>query len=324
MAQAKTLIGYHASHEQFPPSQLLQCVQRAEQAGFNAAMCSDHFNPWGELQGQSGFAWSWLGAALQSTRLSFGMVNAPGQRYHPAIIAQAAATLAEMFPDRVWCAFGSGQLLNEYITGQKFPTKPQRNQRLKECIDVIRALWRGETVNHHSEFITVEEATLYTRPKTPPMIFGAALSTDTARFAGSWADALITVHTDPQKLKPIVAAFREGGGEGKPMALQVHLAYAPTDAQALEAAHSQWRNNTLPSSTNVEIKRPDHFDVIGKLVQPESMRQTVLVSSDIGQHIAWLQEYRALGFDRLYLHEVGKDQNRFIDTFGEKVLPQLS
>ena len=164
-------IGYHASHEQFRPSELLDYVQRAEQAGFTAAMCSDHFFPWSESQGQSGFTWSWLGAALQATGLSFGTVNAPGQRYHPAIIAQAAATLAEMYPGRFWLAVGSGEWVNEHITGERWPTKAERNQRLQESVAVMRALWAGETVTHRG-LIEVEEARLYTRPAEAPMVVG--------------------------------------------------------------------------------------------------------------------------------------------------------
>ncbi|WP_228059509.1 LLM class flavin-dependent oxidoreductase [Plectonema radiosum] len=137
-------IGYHASHEQFKPSELLKWVQMAEQAGFTLALSSDHFYPWSEQQGQSGFAWSWLGAAMQATpTVSYRVVCAPGQRYHPAIIAQAAATLAEMFPNRFWLTVGSGQALNEHITGEHWPCKSQRNARLKECVDIIRALWGG-------------------------------------------------------------------------------------------------------------------------------------------------------------------------------------
>src|SRR5690348_6515386 len=120
-------IGYHISHEQCKPSLLLKYAQMAEAAGFNAALSSDHFNPWNRAQGQSGFAWSWLGAAMQATGLSYGVVNAPGQRYHPAIIAQASATLAELFPGRFWIALGSGQALNETITGQRWPSKAERN-----------------------------------------------------------------------------------------------------------------------------------------------------------------------------------------------------
>src|SRR4051812_46503482 len=162
-------IGYHCSHEQFSPGELLGYVRRAEQAGFRAAMCSDHFHPWLPEQGQSGFAWAWLGAALQATTLPFGAVNAPGQRYHPAIIAQAAATLAEMFPERFWLALGTGQLLNEHVTGDPWPEKPERRARLKEAVGVMRALWAGETVVHDG-LVRVREARLYSRPASPPRV----------------------------------------------------------------------------------------------------------------------------------------------------------
>src|SRR5918997_1457032 len=169
-----TRFGYHASHEQYPPSELIELVKMAESAGFEAASCSDHFHPWTDAQGHSGFAWSWLGAALQTTSLSFGTVSAPGDRYHPAIIAQAAATLAEMFPGRFWLAIGSGEALNEAITGAAWPTRPERNGRPKEGADVRRAPWRGETVTHQGR-VRVQEARLYTLPDEPPMLLGAAL-----------------------------------------------------------------------------------------------------------------------------------------------------
>ena len=135
-------IGFHASHEQASPSELLHAVRAAEAAGFACAMCSDHFSPWSERQGESGFAWSWLGAALQATSLPFGVVNAPGQRYHPAVIAQAAATLCELFPGRFWLALGTGEFSNEHITGEPWPDKRTRNARLAECVAVMRALLR--------------------------------------------------------------------------------------------------------------------------------------------------------------------------------------
>ena len=143
-----TVVGFHASHEQAHPADLLRAVQHAEEVGFDAAMCSDHFAPWSERQGHSGFAWSWLGAALATTSLPFGVVNAPGQRYHPAIIAQASATLAAMFPGRFWVALGSGEAVNEHITGDRWPSKPERQARLLECVEVIRALHAGVEVTH--------------------------------------------------------------------------------------------------------------------------------------------------------------------------------
>lgn len=159
-------IGPHASHELFSPGELLRMVQAAEQAGFGAAMCSDHFHPWTERQGQSGYAWAWLGAALQATRLPFGVVCSPGQRYHPAIIAQAAATLGSMYPGRFWVAFGTGQNLNEHITGAPWPSKPERQERLLEAVGVVRALWAGETVDHESRWFRV--AAFCTAPRCAP------------------------------------------------------------------------------------------------------------------------------------------------------------
>ena len=152
-------IGYHCSHEQIAPSLLLKHARRAADAGFMAAMCSDHFHPWSERQGHSGFTWSWLGSALESTPLSFGTVCAPGQRYHPAVVAQGSATLAEMYGDRFWLAIGSGEALNEAITGEPWPSKPDRNARLKESADAIRRLWAGDTESMDGH-ITVSAARL--------------------------------------------------------------------------------------------------------------------------------------------------------------------
>ena len=141
------LVGFHASHEQVAPSALLDAVVQAEQAGFEAAMCSDHWAPWSVRQGHSGYAWSWLGAALQATSFTLGVVTAPGQRYHPAVAAQKIATLGEMFPNRFWAALGSGERMNEHITGDPWPDKDTRDRRLAESIDVIRRLLAGEEVD---------------------------------------------------------------------------------------------------------------------------------------------------------------------------------
>lgn len=319
-----TTIGYHASHEQFTPSELLTTVRAAEQAGFTAAMCSDHFAPWSEAQGQSGFAWSWLGAALQATQLPFGVVNAPGVRYHPAIIAQAAATLAEMFPDRFWVALGSGQAMNEHITGEHWPPKPDRNARLRECVDVIRALWAGDTVTHRGRWFQVEEAKLWTRPARPPMIVGPALSEETAAFVGEWADALITVNAPPDRLRRLVAAFREGGGEGKPLYLQIHLSIAATDDAARANAYDQWRTPILPGIVNEFLKSPAQLEAATSFVRPEDLDDFVRISADPNRHVEWLQADRELGFSNLYLHNVGRNQREFIDIFGDQVLPHIT
>jgi coenzyme F420-dependent glucose-6-phosphate dehydrogenase len=315
-------IGYHASHEQFKPSKLLALVQLAEKAGFNACLSSDHFAPWSMDQGESGFAWSWLGSAMQATSLSFGIVNAPGQRYHPAIIAQAAATLTEMFPERLWVAMGSGQNINEQITGDHWPIKKDRNARLKECVDIIRALWNGETVTHHG-LVTVENATLYTRPVLAPKIIGAAITEETARWVGSWADGLITVSKSPKELKKIVTAFKEGGGEGKPLYLKVQLSYAGNENQALTGAYEQWRSNIFPSAVLSDLRTAKQLEQAAMFVRKDDMIKHVRISSDINQHLEWLHQDLDLGFSQLMLHNVNLQQEPFIEAFGEKVIPEL-
>ena len=164
-------VGFHVSHEQLAPSAALAAVRAAEAAGFGAAMSSDHFSPWSERQGESGFAWSWLGAALQATSLRFGVVNAPGQRYHPAIVAQAVATLGELYPGRFWVALGSGEASNEHITGDPWPRKAIRQARLRECVEVMRALLAGEEVSHDG-LVRVDRARLWTLPAEPPPLLG--------------------------------------------------------------------------------------------------------------------------------------------------------
>jgi coenzyme F420-dependent glucose-6-phosphate dehydrogenase len=315
-------IGYHASHEQFKPSLLLDLVQQAQQAGFTESLSSDHYFPWSETQGESGFAWSWLGAAMQATKLGFGIVNAPGQRYHPAIIAQAVATLCEMNPGRFWIAVGSGQFLNEHIDGNKWPLKAVRNERLKESVDIMRALWRGETVSHQGH-IKVSEAKLYTRPDYIPTVIGAALTESTARWVGGWADGMITTSREPEELKKIINAFREGGGVGKPVYLKVQLSYDPSYAKALAGAHEQWKNNVFPSALLSDIRAPEGFDAAGAMVKPEDMLSSVRVSDSTEQHTEWLLKDIEAGVSNLYLHNVNTSQQQFIDVFGAKVLPAL-
>jgi probable non-F420 flavinoid oxidoreductase len=317
-----TLVGWHASHEQIAPSALLTAAQRAETAGFDTAMCSDHFAPWSERQGESGFSWAWLGAALATTSLPFGVVTAPGQRYHPAIVAQAAATLTEMFPGRLWVALGTGEAVNEHITGDRWPDKTQRTARLAECVDVVRALFAGEEVTHGG-LVRVDRARLWTRPDVAPALIGAAVSPETASWVGGWADGLITVNQAPEVLRKVVAAFRDGGGAGKPAYLQVHVSWAPTEAEALAIAHEQWRSNVFAAPLCWDLELPAHFDEASRLVRPDDVRGPVLVSADPSWHRDRLGELVTLGFDGVWIHHVGQEQAPFIDTFGERVVPEL-
>ncbi|MBB1256232.1 TIGR03885 family FMN-dependent LLM class oxidoreductase [Streptomyces alkaliterrae] len=317
-----TQYGFHASHEQYPPGELLEALRAAEAAGFEAGMCSDHFAPWSSRQGESGYAWSWLGAALEATSLPLGVVTAPGQRYHPAVVAQAAATLAAMYPGRFWAALGSGQALNESITGDKWPRKESRDRRLRECVDVIRALFAGETVTHDG-LVRVEAARLWTRPENPPPLLAAAVTPDTAASGAEWADGLITVNQPDDAHRRTLTAYRDAGGRGQAV-LQAHLSWAPGREEAVAMAHDQWREVILGSEAGWELARPEHFEEVGRFVTPDDVLPYVHVSADLGEHADWLNGQAEAGFDRIMLHQVGGDQTAFARTFGEHVLPRLT
>jgi coenzyme F420-dependent glucose-6-phosphate dehydrogenase len=314
------MIGWHASHELYPPGELLRLARQAEAAGFDAAMCSDHFHPWTPGQGESGFAFAWLGAALQATALPFGSVCCPFARYHPAVVAQAAATLGEMFPGRYWLAVGTGQALNEAITGDEWPAKPDRRAKLREAVDVIRALWAGETVTHRGR-VTVESARLCSRPPRPPLLFGAAVTAETAEWVGGWADGLLTVGHQPDGLREVVEAFRRGGGEGKPMALQAAIGYAPDESQAWADAHARWPVAGVGQDLLQTLPTPERIARAAAGVGVDDLRGKLRVSSEPARHAEWIRADFAAGFEAVYLHFVGRDQDLFLDEFAEHVLP---
>ena len=314
-----TRIGFHASHEQVSPRQLLADVQHAERAGFAMAMCSDHFSPWSTRQGHSGYTWAWLGAALATTELSLGCVTAPGQRYHPAVHAQRVATLGQMFPGRFWVALGSGEASNEHITGDRWPRKEVRTQRLEECVDVIRRMLAGEEVSHDG-LVTVDRARLWDLPDPVPLLVGPAVSVDSAARVAAWADGLVTVNQPVETLRDVLAAYRDAGGRGR-TALQVHLSWAATEDEALAIAHDQWAGNVYGPPISWDLETAEAFDVLWGQVEPDAVRDAVRVSANLAQHREWLAEYADLGFDDLYLHHVGQQQDAFIEAFGVQVLP---
>jgi probable non-F420 flavinoid oxidoreductase len=316
-----TRFAWHASHEQAPPDALLAAAQHAEQVGFDAAMSSDHFSPWSERQGQSAFAWSWLGAALQGTSLPFGVVNSPGQRYHPAIIAQAIGTLGAMFPGRFWAALGTGEASNEHITGAAWPPKDVRNARLRECVDVIRALLAGEEVSHDG-LVTVDRARIWTLPEQQPALIAPAVTAATAARHAEWADGLVTINQPHETLRELVDAYRDAGGQGT-LAIQVHVSWDPDPDRAVAIAHDQRRSNVFPPPLCWDLDTTRAFDQASAHVGPEAVGEVVRISSDLAQHAAWIAEYVELGFDQVYLHHVPQEQTAFLDAFGEHVLPQL-
>lgn len=317
-----TVYGFHASHEQISPRQLLEDVQLAEEVGFEAAMCSDHIEPWSRRQGHSGLAWAWLGSALATTNLSFGTVTAPGQRYHPAIVAQAIATLGQMYPGRFWTALGSGQHANEHITGDAWPRKHARQQRLEECVDIISRLLDGETVSHDGH-VTVHEATVWEHPDPKPKLIAPAISVETAVRGAKWADGLVTINQDPAKLTEMLSNWNDAGGADHRI-LQIHLSWAPTIDEAYAIADDQWRSNVFSPPANTDLRVVDYDAVSADGVSREQLDRSVIVSADLGELTQQIQDLANLGFDAVYLHHVGQDQRPFLEEFGEHVLPQLN
>ncbi len=316
---------YHASHEQFAPSELLALAQRAEAAGFDGAFSSDHLQPWGAAQGHSGFAWSWLGAALQATRkLSFALITVPGGwRYQPVVLAQAIATLAQMYEGRLpWVALGSGQAVNERAVGGDWPGKSERNARLREGAHIIKRLLAGDTVTECGS-VSALNAKVWSLPQRVPTLVGAAVTEETAGWLGSWADGLLTAGHDSEKLAKVVTAFRRGGGAGKPVYLKFGLSWAADADEALRQAHEQWRFNALGGDVSWELARPEDFEQATRFVRPEDMHENLFISHEPAAHVERLQALGDLGFETIVLHNVGRNQIEFIDTFARGVLPYL-
>lgn len=315
--------GYQISHEQFKPSYLLELAKKAEAAGFEELASSDHLFPWSQAQGHSGFAWSWMAAALEATNLPCGVVNAPVERYHPVIIAQACATLAEMYPGRFWPSFGSGEFLNEHITGNHWPEKQARNERLAEAVSIIKRLWRGERFTHRGQHFTAEEVQVYSLPDQLPPAIGAAITPQTAEKIAAWADGMYTIWQPHNILTEVIDAFRKGGGEGKPIYLKCQVACAPTHEQALEEAHEQWRTNVGTSAVHGELRTPEQFEAASQFIGPQEVAESVRLSQDPEQHAEWIRKDTELGFEKIVFHNVGTSQEYFIKFYSEEVFPRV-
>lgn len=315
-------ICYHVSHEQFAPSVLLELTETAEAAGFHGAMSSDHFKPWSRSQGHSGFSWSWIGAALARTRFPIGLIAAPGYRYHPAIVAQAAATLADMFPGRFWLALGSGERVNEDVVGAYWPPKPQRNERLREAAEFIRRLLNGECVQHDGSFTAID-AELFSRPARPPPLLGAAVSSASAKFVGLFSDGLLTVGSPATPIEDVIESFRSSAGATKPVRVQIAVNWADSPAAALQGAYDHWRFLALGGDANWELRSPDDFAAATRHIKPEDMRESVFVFVEPRALVEELQRYEALGVDAVYVHQVDLNQRAFIEMMQREVLPRF-
>ncbi len=283
-------IGYAAMFEQFTPSDLLEYCQVAEANGFTSVMASDHFHPWTPQQGQSAFVWAWLGALGATTNMRMGTgVTPPGYRYHPAIVAQAAATLEAMYPGRFWLGLGAGEALNEHIIGEYWPEAPARLERLMESIDVIKALWTGKVHKFTGKHIKLESAKLYTLPETPPPMLVATSGPIMSERTGRLCDGIITVGAADEKIKMLMGRFEKGAREaGKdpatmPRMIQLHVSWADTQEAAEAQAVKEWPNGGM-AFPKQDIRNPEDFEAMAKIVRPENFRGRVLMSPDLDKH----------------------------------------
>jgi coenzyme F420-dependent glucose-6-phosphate dehydrogenase len=327
---AMAKIGYAAMLEQFHPTDLLEWCAQAETAGFTAGfMVSEHFHPWTPDQGQSAFAWAFMGALGQRTSLPFGpAVTCPGFRYHPAVIAHAAATLGAMYPGRFWLGLGAGEALNEHIVGGEWPEIGVRSAMMFEAIGMINELFSGAVVRHRGEHFKLQSAKLYTRPETPVPIYVATSGPLNSKKTGKFADGLITVGAADEKIHMLWDKFDEGAREaGKdpgraPKMLQIHVSWAATDEEAIDNAVRHWPNGGMQFAKQ-DIRHPDDFAAMAKLVTPEHFKNRVLMTRDLEAHTRHIQHYIDMGFDEIHLHNVGPNQSEFIEAFGREVLPNL-
>lgn len=314
-------LGYWLSSEEHAPRRLVELAVEAEQSGFTTAMISDHFHPWVSAQGESPFVWGVLGAiAHATTDLEVGTgVTAPLQRLHPAIVAQAAATAASLMPGRFFLGLGSGERLNEHITGEHWPSAAVRRAMLEEAVDIIRKLFEGGNVNHHGEHFDVELAQLFTLPDEPPPIFLAASGKRSAAVAGRIADGLIGVAPTPT----VVDAFEANGGAGKHRFGQIHVCVDADEAAARRTAHRVWPNGALTGTVLTELPRPTEFEQVAELVTEEQVAANVVCGTDVDRHLEAIAAFAAAGFDRVYVHQVGPDQSTFFRFYRDEVIPRL-
>jgi G6PDH family F420-dependent oxidoreductase len=314
-------IGCFLSSEEWGPKDLVAQAQQAQKAGFAGLWISDHYHPWTDEQGHSGFVWATIGAIAQAAP---GMpvttaVTCPTVRTHPAVIAQAAATAAVLLDGRFTFGVGSGEALNEHIFGDAWPDAGTRLEMLEEAVEVIRLLWRGGVQSHRGRHYRVEHARVYDLPETPTPIVVSGFGPRATELAGRIGDGFATVEPD----RDAVQLFRSSGGEEKLVQGGVKVCWGHDEQTALDHVMRLWPNDGLPGELAQILPTPAHFEQASALVTPDMMREQVPCGPDVERHVAALQAYADAGFDELYVNQIGPDQDAFFAAYRDEVLPRL-
>jgi len=315
-------IGYTLSSEERQPDELVRLARMAEDSGFGYALISDHYHPWTDRQGSSPFVWAVLGGIAATTRtLRVGTgVTCPIMRLHPAIIAQASATIGCLMPGRFFLGVGSGESLNEHVVGQTWPPPDMRQDMLEEAVEVLRLLHRGGEQSHYGKFFQVHDARVYNIPDEPLPIYIAAAGQQAARLAARLGDGLICSAPSAES----VAAFEAGGGAGKPRYGQLTVCWARSEDEAVRTAHEYWPISGLEGQFKNELPRPLYLEQASKPVTPEMVKREIVCGPDPQAHVDGLANVVKAGFDHVYVHQVGPDQEGFMRFYQREILPRAA
>jgi G6PDH family F420-dependent oxidoreductase len=313
-------VSYALSSEDHGPVDLVRFAAAAEEAGFESVWISDHYHPWINTQGNSPFVWSVLGGIAQATGLRVGIgVTCPTIRIHPAIVAHAAATTAIMLRGRFVLGVGSGENLNEHILGHRWPPADVRLEMLEEAVAVMRLLWQGGVHSHRGQYYTVEHARLYNLPEQPPPVYVSAFGPKALEVAARIGDGYISTMPDPE----LASAFVEQAGPDKPCVGGAKCCWGEDEAAARKLAHQRWPNIGLPGELAQELRTPEHFEQASSIVTEDMVADTIPCGGDPERYIASLNAYAEAGYDEVYLHNIGEDQQGFLRFFQREIRPRL-
>jgi G6PDH family F420-dependent oxidoreductase len=314
-------IGYFLGPEEHSSSELVAMAVAAERAGFTKASIADHYHPWLPEQGHSPFVWSVLGALAEATRdleITTAVV-CPTVRIHPAIVAQASATAQQLLGGRLRLGVGTGEALNEHITGQRWPSPGVRVDMLAEAVDIIRRLWSGQAVNHHGPHYTVENARLWTLPDAPPPLLMSAFGPASSALAARVAEGFYA----SRPAKEALGRYREHGGTG-PAVGQLKVCYDEDEERAVATTHAMWRQELIPGHVAQELPSTTHFQEMASIVTPAMVAGHFTCGPSLDRHLAAIQQYADAGFDEVHVMQIGSRQQEMIDFYAQHVLPEFA
>jgi coenzyme F420-dependent glucose-6-phosphate dehydrogenase len=314
-------LGFALSSEDHPPNELVRQAVLAERSGFTFCLVSDHYHPWIDAQGHSPFVWSTLGGIAQATeRIRVGTgVTCPTIRIHPAIVAQAAATVACMMPGRFFLGVGTGENLNEHVVGARWPLPDERLEQLEEAVEVMRLLWKGGEQTHRGRHYVVEYARVYDLPERPVEVYVAAAQTQAAELAGRIGDGFISTAPDDE----LPSAFERAGGKGKQKLGMMHCAYDTDARKGLERAAREWPNLALKGPLGQELARPRDFEEAAAMVEESDVAESTPHGPDPEPYLELIRRYADAGFTHVYLHQIGENQDEFADFAAKELMPKL-